>query len=58
MHKTLSLNISTSKCPLGCGNCKTVYTNEETGFRIICKCYCHEIQGHNVKRIGDTKECS
>ena len=31
-----------TKCPLGCDNCKTIYTNKTTGIKIRCKCHCHD----------------
>ncbi len=48
------LELSITKCPLECDNCKTVYSNKLTGFRIICKCNCHENSKWSlVKRNGD-----
>jgi hypothetical protein len=35
------LELSITKCPMSCNNCKTVYSNKITGMRIVCRCSCH-----------------
>ncbi len=40
------LELSITKCPINCVNCKTVYSNKTTGFRIVCKCNCHTLREH------------
>jgi hypothetical protein len=54
IKETLSCDLKISKCPINCNNCKTTYTNEEIGFRIICECSCHEnSKWLLVKKNGD-----
>lgn len=33
--------LSITKCPITCNKCKTVYSNKQTGIRIVCRCLCH-----------------
>jgi len=35
-------NIRISNCPIGCKKCKEIYLNKETGFKIVCECFCHK----------------
>ncbi len=44
--ESLPLEISITKCPITCVECKTVYSNITTGFRIVCKCNCHTLREH------------
>lgn len=38
-----SLELSITKCPITCVDCKAVYSNITTGFRIVCRCNCHNL---------------
>ncbi len=38
------LDLSVTQCPIACNNCKTVYSNKSTGFKITCYCKCHELE--------------
>ena len=44
MEAVSSSNIKIANCPLGCDDCKVIYTNKETGFKIICGCNCHKFK--------------
>ncbi len=37
----LPLELSITNCPINCKDCKVVYSNKPTGFRIVCRCNCH-----------------
>lgn len=34
--------IKIMNCPITCKECKRIYTNKETGFKIVCECSCHK----------------
>ncbi len=43
MESTASFpSIIIANCPITCKECKKVYTNRETGFKIQCECLCHK----------------
>lgn len=35
-------SIKITNCPIRCKECKKIYTNKETGFKILCECPCHK----------------
>ena len=35
------LELSITKCPIACNNCKTDYSNKLTGITLVCKCRYH-----------------
>jgi hypothetical protein len=43
--------LSITKCPLSCESCKTVYSNNTTGIKILCKCNCHTLLKSNKKEV-------
>ena len=42
------LELSITKCPISCTNCKTVYSNKLTGIRIVCRCSCHFVSNQEM----------
>lgn len=42
------LELSITKCPISCNNCKTIYSNKITAIRIVCRCSCHSTVDHEV----------
>jgi len=50
------LELSITKCPITCHNCKIVYSNKLTGIKIVCKCPCHlEATDHEELIRGQIK---
>lgn len=35
-------SIKITNCPILCKECKKIYTNKDTGLKIICECSCHK----------------
>jgi hypothetical protein len=42
------VELSITKCPISCTNCKTVYSNKLTGIKIRCWCSCHFVVNQEV----------
>jgi hypothetical protein len=42
------VELSITKCPISCNNCKTVYSNKLTGIKIRCWCSCHFVVTQEV----------